>query len=60
MAERTWVFDTYPDKAGKWRWRLKAGNGQIVADSAESYDSLSNVRRAAESVKANAADAEVN
>jgi uncharacterized protein YegP (UPF0339 family) len=60
MTERTWVFDTDQDRAGKCRWRLKAANGLIVADSAESYDSLCNVRRAAENVKANARSAEVN
>lgn len=60
MADGKWLFDTYKDTSGKWRWRLKAGNGQIVADSGEAYDSLANVRRAAENVKANAGGAEVN
>jgi uncharacterized protein YegP (UPF0339 family) len=46
--------------AGEWRWQLKAANGKIVADSGEGYDSLSNVRRAAENVKDNAAGAEVD
>lgn len=56
----SWVFDTYLDKADKWRWRLKAANGLIVADSAESYSSLAAVRDAAERVKKNAGDADVN
>ena len=27
----------YRDRAGEWRWRLKARNGRILADSAEGY-----------------------
>lgn len=27
----------YKDAAGQWRWRLKAKNGRIVADSGEGY-----------------------
>jgi uncharacterized protein YegP (UPF0339 family) len=27
----------YKDAAGKWRWRARARNGRIVADSAEGY-----------------------
>jgi uncharacterized protein YegP (UPF0339 family) len=29
--------EVYQDKAGGWRWRRVAGNGEIVADSGESY-----------------------
>jgi len=29
--------DVYQDQAGEWRWRLKAANGRIVADSGEGY-----------------------
>lgn len=29
-----------------WRWRLVAGNGRIVADSAEGYASKANLTRA--------------
>jgi uncharacterized protein YegP (UPF0339 family) len=25
------------DKKGEWRWRLKATNGRILADSGEGY-----------------------
>jgi uncharacterized protein YegP (UPF0339 family) len=41
------------------RWRLIAGNGEKVAASGESFDSRSNAKRAAETVKATAAEAEV-
>lgn len=30
-------FELYKDKAREWRWRLKAGNGRIIAVSSESY-----------------------
>ena len=36
----------YQDTLGAWRWRAVAGNGQIMADSAESYDTRANVERA--------------
>ncbi|PRY13772.1 uncharacterized protein YegP (UPF0339 family) [Pontibacter ummariensis] len=30
-------FNFYQDRGLEWRWRLKDGNGAIVADSGESY-----------------------
>lgn len=30
-------FEVYTDKAGEYRWRLKAPNGNIIADSGEGY-----------------------
>lgn len=30
-------FQLYKDKAGEWRWKLKAANHETVADSAEGY-----------------------
>ena len=30
-------FELYQDKAGKFRFRVKAGNHEIVASSSESY-----------------------
>jgi uncharacterized protein YegP (UPF0339 family) len=29
----------YKDARGEWRWRLKASNGRILADSGEGYES---------------------
>jgi uncharacterized protein YegP (UPF0339 family) len=37
-------FELFSDNAGLWRWRLKAGNGEIVASS-ENYVSENNARR---------------
>ena len=47
-------FEVYADAAGKYRWRLKGGNGQIVASSGESFASKSNAERAAEGFKGSA------
>jgi len=44
------MFEIYQDKAAEWRWRLKAHNGQIIADSAEGYVSKANVERAISTV----------
>jgi uncharacterized protein len=52
-------FEIYADSAGKYRWRLKDGNSQIVASSGESFDSKSNAKRAAENVKSTASNANV-
>ncbi|MFQ5918461.1 MAG: YegP family protein [Thermoplasmata archaeon] len=30
-------FEVFQDKAGEYRWYLRAGNGEIIADSAEGY-----------------------
>lgn len=30
-------FETYIDARGEWRWRLRASNGKIIADSGEGY-----------------------
>lgn len=32
-----YTITIFQDAAGKWRWRMKASNGRIVADSAEGY-----------------------
>jgi len=31
------TYEYYKDAKGEWRWRLKASNGRIIADSAEGY-----------------------
>lgn len=38
--------EVYPDKAGEWRWRLKASNGRIIADGAEGYSEKRHAYRA--------------
>ena len=41
----------YKDHKGEWRWRLKATNGRIIADSAEGYESETECRKDIERVK---------
>jgi uncharacterized protein len=31
------TYVVYKDAAGEWRWRLRAGNNQIIATSGEGY-----------------------
>ena len=51
-------FEVYTDKAGEFRFRLKAKNGQIIATS-EGYTTLASCMNGIESVKKNAVDAEI-
>jgi uncharacterized protein YegP (UPF0339 family) len=41
------TISTYKDRKGEYRWRAKARNGKIVADSGEGYATHANARRAA-------------
>lgn len=43
-------FEVYEDEEGQWRWRLKAGNHEIVASS-ESYTEKASAIRAVGSMK---------
>lgn len=52
-------FDIYTDEAGKFRFRLKAGNGEVVA-TGESYESKSAAIKGTEAVERAAHGAEVN
>ena len=51
-------FEMYQDKAGEYRFRLKARNGEIIGVS-ESYTAKINCLHGIESVKKNALDAEI-
>ena len=52
-------FQIYQDKAGEFRFRLKAKNGQIIATS-EGYKTLASAKKGIASVKKNSADAPVD
>lgn len=41
----------YRDEGGRWRWRLRVGNGKNFAASNESFASRGNARRAADRMR---------
>lgn len=53
------TFELYQDADDKYRWRLVHDNGNIIADSGEGYATRQKAREGIESVKVNAADADV-
>ena len=46
-------FELYKDAAGKFRFRLKASNGQVIA-TGEAYESRASALKGIESVRNNA------
>lgn len=57
-VEKNPKFEVYMDKAGEFRFRLKARNGENIARS-EGYKAKASCLNGIESVKKNAPDAEV-
>jgi uncharacterized protein YegP (UPF0339 family) len=51
-------FELYQDKAGKYRFRLKAGNGQVIAVG-EAYESKAAAENGIAAVKENAPGAPI-
>ncbi len=51
-------FEIYKDKSEKFRFRLKAGNGQVIA-AGQAYSTKDACLKGIESLKTNAPDAEV-
>jgi hypothetical protein len=51
-------FEVYKDHAGQYRFRLKAANGEIVAQG-EAYTTKEHAHRGVEAVKTAAAEATV-
>lgn len=49
-------FELYTDAQGKYRFRLKAANGEIIA-SGEAYESKSGALNGIDSIRRNASDA---
>lgn len=52
-------FEVYADQAGKYRFRLKAGNGEIVA-TGEAYESKASALAGVEAVQRAAEGANVD
>lgn len=51
-------FEVYQDKSGEFRFRLKAGNGEIIAVG-EGYKAKASCLNGIESIRKNAPEAEV-
>ena len=52
-------FQIYQDRKGEYRWRLRARNGEIIADGNEGYSSKASCEHGIDLVKEQAASAEV-
>ena len=52
-------FEIYQDKGNEWRWRLKADNHEVIADSNEGYKEKRSAENGIELVKRLASDANV-
>ena len=57
-AQKHPKFEMYVDKAGEYRFRLKARNGEVIAVS-EGYKAKASCENGIESVRTNAVDGEV-
>jgi uncharacterized protein YegP (UPF0339 family) len=53
------TFEVYKDKAGEYRWRLRATNTQILAMAAQGYSDKRSCMNAIESIKRDVADATI-
>jgi len=52
-------FQIYQDNSGEYRWRLRANNHEVIADSAEGYKEKSSCEHGIELVKTLSSEAEV-
>lgn len=52
------AFETYQDRAGKYRWRLKDATGRVVA-TGEAYETKARARKGCEAVVRAAVDATI-
>jgi uncharacterized protein len=57
--ERGLTFEVYKDAREEFRWRLKAGNGKIIAVSGEGYRAKADCHKAIEMIQSGAAKAKV-
>jgi uncharacterized protein YegP (UPF0339 family) len=51
-------FEIYKDRKGEFRWRLRAGNGEVIA-TGEGYSSKDGCKKGIKSVQKNAKAAEI-
>ncbi len=53
-------FELYKDRSGEYRWRLQAGNNEIIADSGEGYSTKQGAEEGIADVKRIAPTAPIN
>jgi uncharacterized protein len=53
-------FEIYKDERFEFRWRFKANNGEILAESAEGYNNSANCEHAIILIKQQVANARIN
>jgi uncharacterized protein YegP (UPF0339 family) len=53
-------FELYRDGRQEFRWRLKASNGEVIAESGEGYTTKASAQNGIASVKKNAESAEID
>jgi len=44
-------IEFYRDASRQWRWRLRASNGRILADSSEGYHRLTSAKHAVKRIE---------
>ncbi len=52
-------FELYKDRIDEYRWKFRADNNKIIADSSEGYINKSDCKHGIELVKQQAPDAEI-
>jgi uncharacterized protein YegP (UPF0339 family) len=52
LPEAAW--EVYKDKQNKFRFRLKAANGEVIASASEAYERKESAIKGIESIKTNA------
>ncbi|MBB6647966.1 HVO_2922 family protein [Halobellus ruber] len=53
------TFELFEDKGGKWRWRLRHDNGNIIGDGGQGYASKQKAKQGLNSVRQNVPGAPV-
>jgi uncharacterized protein len=53
------TFEVYKDGKGEYRWRLRTGNGQVIATGGEGYSSKANALGGVKAVQRDAPVAQV-
>ena len=51
MTKRKWKIEVYESPDRRYRWRVRAANGCVVADGSEGYHNRGNAKRAATECK---------